>query len=307
MTPILAHLVTAEEAGWALLGRWSWDDPTLIIPLSLGALYTIGLCKWPKPRPLKPWQPYSFYAGLVIGVIAVSSPIDVVSDDLFLMHMVQHLLIVMVAPPLVLLGAPTTPILRGLPSWVKRGVVAPLMRNVGIRSFYGWITFPFVVWLAFTVNMWAWHFYSGAYELAMRNTATHIFQHWTFVATATLFWWTIIDPRPLKSRIPYPLRIFFIGATMMQNVLLGAGITFQDEVLYPFYQNRGQLWGIAPLDDQQTGGLIMWIVGTMMLVAALIAVLVIWLREEDEKGNRQGGSSARAMNPKVAVRGRPPL
>ncbi len=296
MDLVLAHTVgPGSSEGWAIAKLWSWDDPSLLVVLLLGIVYARGLRNWPQPRALRPWQPWAFYTGLVLLVLTLASPIDVLSDDLFFMHMAQHLLLVMVIPPLVLLGAPTTPLLRGLPAWARRGGVVPLMRSRNVRSAYRAITYPPAAWLLFTINMWTWHFAGEAYELAVQDWALHIFQHWTFVFTATLFWWAIIDPRPLRARVPYGLRGIFVGITMFQNVALGAGITFQTEVLYAYYGARDRLWGITPLGDQQAGGLVMWIVGTMMLVPALVIVTAVWLRKDEERVRREEQKTYEAM------------
>ena len=285
---IYAHSSGGDlDPGIGILASWTWKEPTLLVILAVGILYARGLRNWPHPRPMKPWRPYFFYAGLAFLVIALVSPIDALSDDLFFMHMIQHLLMVMVAPPLLLLGAPTTPLLRGVPKFVLKGVVAPLMRNQEVRSSYRFLTYAGTVWVLFSINMWAWHFYGGAYERATQNAALHIFMHWTFITTATLFWWVVIDPRPLRSRIPYPLRLIFLGVTMFQNVALGAGITFQTSTLYPYYATRARLWDISPLSDQQAGGLVMWIIGTMMIMTALLITTAIWLDREEKRSRKE--------------------
>ena len=122
--------------------------------------------------------------------------------------------------------------------------------------------------------------------------------HWTFIGTASLFWWIVIDPRPLRSKIPYPLRVFFLGVTMFQNVALGAGITFKSTILYPYYESRPRLWEITAFSDQQAGGLVMWIIGTMMFVGALIVVLAVWL-DKEEKRTRSQEAKAAVAGPKV--------
>ena len=288
MPGILAHVVgEGASQGWGVLRQWTWTDPTLLVPLALAILYARGLRNWPHPRPLKSWRPYSFYAGLLFLVIALASPIDAMSDDLFFMHMVQHLILVMIAPVLLLLGAPTTPLLRGLPGFVRKNVIAPLMRSPKARSLYRSITFAGTAWLLFSINLWTWHFYGDAYERATTNAALHIFMHWTFITTAMLFWWAIIDPRPLRSRIPYPLRLVFIGVTMLQNVALGAAITFRNDILYPYYATRARLWDISPLTDQQAGGLVMWTIGSMMFMLAIIITIAVWFDKEEKRSRKE--------------------
>ena len=288
MLGVLAHNSSeGQGAGWEVLGSWSWD-PILLIPLALGVLYARGLRNWSfEPRLWKPWQPYLFYTGLAAVVITVASPIDALADDLFFMHMIQHMLLVMVGPPLILLGAPTTPVLRGLPPAIRRNVVKHLAGSLRVRSLYRWLTFPVVGWLLFVFNGWTWHMYTPSYDLALRDGGVHLLQHGTFVATASLFWWSVIDPRPLRSQLAYPLRLIYLGVTMFQNVALGASITFRDEILYPFYAEGPRLWNLAALSDQRTGGLIMWIVGDMMIIAALLITMAIWFRRGEERSRQE--------------------
>ena len=279
---VLAHVPPPPDAsgevhqGLELLLQWPLANPLLLIPIAFGILYAHGLRRWPQPRTLRPWAPYSFYAGLGLMIFALGGPLDALADDLFSMHMVQHMVLMMIAPPLVLLGAPTTPVLKGLPQAVRRQVVAPLMRSASARSVYRFLAHPVTIFLTFTINLWMWHFYGQAYETATQRMWVHIIEHWTFISTAMLFWWVVIDPKPLRSSLSYPLRMLFIGVTMFQKVVLGAFITYRHAVLYEYYEGRPRLWGLSAVYDQQLAAMWMWIGGTMVLTVALIIVMVVW-------------------------------
>ena len=291
LTPdILAHVVGSDGAGrgWDAATQWAFDPLALFVVLLPGLLYARGLRKWKvRPRPLKRWQPYFFYAGLFVSGAALISPIDALADDLFVMHMTQHLLLLMIAPPLILLGSPTTLILLGLSQSVRQRVVKPLLRNWTVRAAYGVVTFPAITWVLFVTTTWSWHFVGGAYDAAVGNYGIHTLQHVTFITAGMLLWLVIVDPRPMRSRLTYPFRMIFITITEFQNVLLGVAITFQPALLYSSYAEGSGLWGITPLNDQQVGGVLMWGGGVMMLLIALVVTGVVWFDKMEEQARRE--------------------
>lgn len=286
MRSILEHGVGSGADGWGVLGLWSFDPLVLVIVVLPGVLYGRGLRQWHnRPSSFASWRPYLFYGGLAALFLALSSPIDSLADDMFTFHMLQHLIIQMIAPPLMLLGAPTTPILKGMPKLVRLEFVRPLVRNRTVRTLYNGLTIPVVTWLLFTLSMWTWHFWPGAYETAITNAWAHTGQHVSFSVTSLLLWWTIVDPKPLRSRLSYPLRMVFIFAILSQVVSLGAAITFRGDIIYTFYETRTRLWGLTALEDQQSAGALMWIAGVMMLVLALSVTFGVWW-EKQEKQSR---------------------
>lgn len=303
LPPMLGHVPSPSgldgntPQGWGVLLHWTLTNPLLLLPLAAGILYALGLRHWPRPWTLRPWAPYSFYLGLALTVAALAGPLDALADDLFSMHMIQHMVLMMIGPPLLLLGAPTTPILRGLPASFKKSVVSPLMQSSGARSIYRFLAHPVTIFVSFSTTVWMWHFVTGAYEMATQHSWLHIGEHWTFIATAMLFWWVIIDPKPLRSRLSYPIRILFMGATMIQQVALGAFITYRETVLYPYYATRPRLWGITAVSDQQLAAMYMWIGGTMVLTISLVIIIAMWFDREERKSKEREAAedAARAV------------
>lgn len=286
---ILGHISSPGDAeGWDLLTLWGFDPLWLLLVLIPSLLYARGLVTWEnKPLNWSRWRPYSFYTGQLLITAALISPIDALADDLFTFHMLQHVLIMMMGPPLVLLGAPTTPVLLGLPLKLRQLLVKPLVRHPAVRRLYGFFTFPVIAWSLFVLSTWSWHFVSGAYELSLSNELVHIGQHFSFGFTAFLLWWTIIDPAPLRSKLPYPLRIPILILTLLQNVALGAALTFRGDVLYPYYEERIGLWGLTALEDQQAGGAMMWVLGVMMLMLALVFTFSVWFDKNEKHAREQ--------------------
>lgn len=299
---LLAHVLPPPESGgavsegWRILLHWNLTNPLLLLPFAAGILYARGLSRWPKPWTLRPWAPYSFFGGLALMTLALAGPPDALADDLFSMHMIQHMVLMMIGPPLILLGAPATPILKGLPTGFRKSVVSPLMQSKGAHSFYRFVAHPVTIFLMYSIDVWMWHFYKHSYEYATQHPWVHIAEHWSFVTTSMLFWWVLIDPKPLSSRLNYPIRILFMAATMAQQVVLGAFITYRETVMYPYYADRPRLWGISALYDQQLAAMYMWIGGTGIMTVALVIIIAMWIdREEKRAKEREAWQDADAF------------
>lgn len=273
-----SHDVINEGTDW-----WrAWSvDPQFLLPLALlGFWYARGLRRWPqRTRAHAPWRTVSYYVGLAVLALAVESPLDRLGEHHFSMHMVQHNIVMMIVPPLILLGAPTTPVLRGMPGWLRRGVVRPLAGNPLVRRGCRALTFPIIPMVLFTVSQWAWHLMPGWYDAALNNDALHNLQHASFLAVAMLFWWNIIDPRPLHSRIPLPARVLYFYGAMVPKHILAAFITFADAPFYPTYERVTRFLPGTPLEDQQMAGLLMWVpFGELINLITAGAILGFWFR-----------------------------
>jgi cytochrome c oxidase assembly factor CtaG len=257
---------------------WVWR-PAVLIPLcALGALYVRGwwrLRRAPRTRGAAPaWRLAAYLAGLASVVLALCSPLELLSELSFTAHMVQHQLLLMTAPPLLLLAEPFPMVLWGLPPRPRRRVGALVARPGPVRSVLRTLTWMPVAGGLYTLTLWGWH-YPLAYEAALRFPVLHDVEHLTFFGTAVLFWWPIVNPAPrprrLTTGVMYGARIGYLILATAQNTLLGAVLGLAERALYPSYAAAPRLlaeW--SPVDDQSFGGGVMWSGSHMFLVAVLV-------------------------------------
>src|SRR5215468_447933 len=260
-----------------LLQSWIFE-PWIIVPLSLGSI--IYLHGWRQlhrrlPRRFAAWRLIVFQSGVLALFFALASPLHELAERLLQFHMVQHLLLMMVAPPLLLLGAPVLPLLRGLPRPVLQHWVGPLFASKRLQRLAHFFTHPLVCLLAFTVSNVAWHV-PRLYELALRSEFWHDVQHLCFLSTGLLFWWPVVQPWPSRARWPRWAMIPYLLFADIQNTALSAVLIFSERVLYPTYAAVPRLWGVSALDDQAAAGAIMWVPGSMIFLIP-VAVLAIRL------------------------------
>lgn len=190
-------------------------------------------------------------------VLAIESPVDRLGEHHFTFHMVQHEMFILIGAPLTLLGAPLTPVLLGMPRWARRRVVRPVAASRVGHAAYRGLTFPpFSVGLL-VVLLSAWHLVPGWFDAALRNDLIHDMQHFSFLAGGFVFWWTVIDPMPLRSRLSYGQRMLYLPPMMATRVMPGALLTFADEPFYDSYAEVNRIIPLTPIEDQQLGGLLM--------------------------------------------------
>ena len=271
--------IAAGERWWT---QWQLDLELLVPVLLLGVLYVRGLHRWhDRSRPHPWWQTASYFCGLAIVVLSQASPLGSLSHHHFSMHMIQHELTIMLAAPLILLGAPTTPVLRGLPRAVRHRIVRPLARSRIVYGVFRTITHPLVAAAFFISVLWAWHLAPGWYNTALTNEPIHDIQHASFMAAGLLFWWNIIDPAPRRSRMSYLLRMAFLFAISTPKHFLGAIIVFADRELFTGYQNTRLIFEIERMNDQALGGLIMWVPSQMMMLVSIGIVFAVWAHKSE--------------------------
>jgi putative membrane protein len=281
---VLAHGATAPPPTFpAVLLEWRFD-PLVILPLgATAAAYLLAVTAVNRAHPgnrhprTRTWF---FMAGLAAIGLALASPIEAYEGVLFSVHMVQHLLLMLVAPPLLLAGGPITLALRVSAPSVRRSLLWVLHSPV-VKA----ISFPVVAWILFAAVNWGWHF-STLYDQALENDLLHYVQHATFLGAALLFWWPITGVDPSPWRMPYPVRLFYLFLALPQNSFLGVALLSASTVLYPHYVTNGRTWGPAPLEDQQLGGILMWVAGDIAFLVGMAIVIVIWMRREERKTAR---------------------
>jgi putative membrane protein len=270
----------------AFLTSWNFRADVMLIVAVLAVAYTYGwqrLCSRGYQGTARGWQPASYLTGLMIVGLALLSPIDRFASVLFTLHMVQHLLLMMVAAPLLLLADPVPAFLWVLPRRTRHRIGRLLSRDAAVRRGLWALTWMPVAWLVFVGNLWAWH-YPAAYQAALQHEFIHDVEHLAFFGTALLFWWPVINPAPRVHGRLHPghptLHILYLTTAAAQSVALGALIALPERVLYPFYTAAPRLWGLSPLNDQALGGGIMWVSAHMYLLPILLVVARL-LKEEE--------------------------
>src|SRR5262249_25444426 len=188
-------------------------------------------------------------------------------------HMIQHLLLLMVAPPLILYGAPYLPLLRGLPPRVLKHGVGPFLISPGWQRFARTLTHPLVCWLAFTLTSLTWHV-PAFYELALRSRFWHEVEPLCFLGSALLFWWPVVQPWPSREQWPRWAMIPYLFLADVQNTALAAFLIFCDRVVYPSYAAAPRLWNLSPLEDQAAAGAVMWVSGSVAYLIPLGLVTI---------------------------------
>ena len=270
-------------AGQNPLSAWNTNPIPSFLLILAAYLYLTGLSRWHLPtHPIGRWQRISFFSGLVVVFIALQSPIDPIAEHMFSFHQLQHILIRMIAPLLILGGAPLTPMLRGLPPWALLGVVRPIVRNDLARRAYFRLTNPVVATFIFLGVLYLWQF-PVSMNLALRNDFVHEFMHLTMMFSGFLFYWLVIDPKPHRSRLHYGLRVLYLGLIVIPNTMLGVALVFAGAPIYSEYVEAGQLFGMSIMTDQQLGGLMLWVPGDMMSIVAAGVVMVLWYQKEEEQ------------------------
>ncbi len=282
--PVLGHGAEAPPPTLpGVLLDWNFDPVALftIVAGAVGYLWAVRRVNTAHPgNRQRPYRTWVFLAGLAAIAVALLSPIEAYEGSLFSVHMVQHMLLELVAAPLLLAGAPITLTLRTASPSVRKALLVVLHSRL-VRV----LSFPVIAWIVFAAVNWGWHF-SVLYDQALEIRALHYLQHATFLGAALLFWWPVIGADPSPWRLPHPVRLLYLFLAMPQNSFLGVALMSAPTVLYKHYLTNGRTWGMSPLDDQALGGVIMWVVGDLAFLAGMAAVVALWVRHEDRRTAR---------------------
>lgn len=254
-----------------LLTAWDWEPSVVLGCIALVLAYLAAL----RFRPSMAWVP--FLLGVGILLLSLVSPIDVLGDRyLFSVHMLQHLLMIVVIPPLLLLGLPAD-LVRRIVAWRPARIVATASSNGP------------AAWLLAVTTLYVWHV-PVLYDAALHSEPLHILEHLCFLVTATIFWWPVLAPLP-EYRLPVASAIIYLFAASIANDALGIAITFAAPGLYPTYLRPDNAQGILTLlrdnlgisasQDQQAAGILMWIPSNLPFLVAIIGLLIRWFGEPE--------------------------
>jgi putative membrane protein len=271
--------IEAKEA----LTWWTLDPLALSMVGLSTCTYSRGLfVLWQEAgvgRGIRRAEASAFYLGQLSLLLALVSPLDRLSDLLFSAHMTQHEILLLVAPPLVVLGKPIVAL-----GWAfgarRRARVLGALSSALPSVVWRWLSAPLSILLLHGIVLWLWHV-PMLFEAALRSEAIHALQHATFFLTAVVFWWGIAHGR--YGRGGYGLASAFVFATAMHTSILGALITFASRLWYPLYAARGALWSVEVADDQALAGLIMWVPGGVLLALLALGLFAAWLGESGRR------------------------
>jgi putative membrane protein len=279
LIPILAH-PGQPPAPHDLWSAWNLD-PVLLGGLLLTAwAYWRGQTSGPR-RPIDTWRARCFTGALVALGLALLSPLDALSNALASAHMVQHLLLLLVAAPLLALSAPSSAILRGSPLALRRAS-GRWRRRLGLtHGNLGALRHPAAVWLLSVGAIWFWHA-AAPYDATLDNQLLHVLEHASFLVTAVLFWQVVVGVRG-AARVSGGLGVLLVFAMAMQSVFLSVLLTFARTPWYSGYATTTASWGLDPLTDQQVAGVIMWIPAGGIYLAAALVLLVTWIRATERE------------------------
>jgi putative membrane protein len=237
--------------------------------------------RWPA------WRTAVFFLGIAVVLFALLPAIDVLAADLFSIHMLQHVLLTAIAPPLLFIGEPVRPVLLGLPDVLRLRVVRPLARNGVARAVMHTLRHPLVAVVLFVGGVYLWH-WPALYDAALNNAVVHSLEHAHFFGSAMLFWSVVIDPVPFRGTLPYAARIIYLLlAGAAQNTLLGGILSFSTRQLYPHYADRTAAYGIDAMTDQRIGGALMWVIGDAVFLLGVSLAFFRWLAHEEETQRRR--------------------
>ena len=287
----------------------SWSAPIGVnVFLSLTALvYARGWFRLhaAAPKLIPAWRLAAFLAGIVFVWIAIGSPVEAFDDVSLTVHMVQHLLLMSVAPPLILLGAPALPLLRGLPQTIAREVAGPFLHWRLVKRLGRALAHPALCWLAAAFALIGWHI-PAIFDLALRWDWLHELEHATFLGTGLLFWWPVVQPWPSNARWPrWSIPLYLFGATLPCDVL-SAFLAFCNRVVYSSYLSRPSVFGLSAIEDQQCAAALMWTCVTFIfLVPAVMVTMQILSPQEtpvpDANGDELRGVPPQPLTSKLEV------
>ena len=253
----------------------AWEfEPGTVIPLALSALLYLRGAR--VKRGVRVRDMALFWSGWLLLTLSLVSPLHPLGEALFSAHMTQHEVLMVCAAPLMVLSRPLTPLLWGLPFGWRRAL-GRFSKTAPVRATWLAITAPLAAWSIHAVALWVWHA-PALFQATLTNEWVHAAQHCSFFFSALLFWWSLFYAH---GRSGYGSAILYIFTTAVHSSILGALLTFSTVVWYPAYRLTVGAWGLTPLEDQQIGGLIMWVPASLVYVAACLILLAAWMRESD--------------------------
>jgi putative membrane protein len=251
-------------------------------------IYFLGLARlWRRAglgHGVPAWRAACFIVGIIILALALSNPMDELADRAFSMHMVQHMLLIKIIAPLLLLGEFTSVFLWAVGNKAAHRLGAGWKRSRWAGTLWQRLTHPWTAWILFTLCLWIWHI-PTFYQIALKNELIHDVEHLMFLGTSLLFWWYLLQ-KGSDHRTRYGMVVLYLFAALMQESALGALLTFSSASWYSSYASAA-LWGLSPLVNQQLAGVIMWLPGGIFFMLLIVLYFGQWLQaiEKSQPGH----------------------
>jgi putative membrane protein len=276
-----------------LLSRWD-VTPDILVPVVLVyAIYANGLVRRPGMLEARLWRHAAFFWGVMAVFLSLASPLDAFADRLFFMHQVQHMLIRLLGPMLIALSQPQGVLIAGLPSWVRRKALVPLLASRAPGAIFGFLTHPVVATALFVASLYVWQ-WPRLHNLAILNEGVHYLMHVTMLAAGLLFFWRVFDQRAAPKGTRFGLRLMMLWVAVLANIPIGVFTSFKSHELYTAYDVAGRLFHMSAMDDERLGGFIMWAPSSMMMLLAVLVVIHAWAGHEETLDDRRIASASPA-------------
>ncbi|MCW2936158.1 MAG: putative copper resistance protein [Actinomycetia bacterium] len=281
---------------WQVLGTWTFAPFPGLVILVTAAAYVAAAVTVSRRNPGRPWpaaRTACFLGGLLLAWIVILGPVGAYDDVFFWAHMVQHIVLMMIIAPLLLLGRPVLLLLRVTRPEARRRMIVPVLRSRAVRV----LTDPVLTWLLFAGTLIGTHF-SPFYNYALYHPAVHDYvEHPLYLGVALLYYYPLLDGSAGQHRTPHGARVVSLGLMMMPEALTGFFIYAQGHVLYSWYVAVARPFGPNPLTDQQIGGAMMWGGGMLLDTGWMIVAVAAWLNAEQAKTRRIDAELARQQVP----------
>lgn len=277
----------------AFLGSWDLRIELIIVLALAGTIYTRGWLRMRQRTAARQgdnpwragarWRPLLYVGGLLVLGLALMSPIDVMGSQLFYVHMIQHVLVVSIVPPMLWLANPLPFVLWGLPDWFRLQFGRLLGRKGGLRHGLKQFAGPGVVWISYVIFYLGWHD-PMLYNAALEREWVHDLEHFSFFGAAMLYWWHVLGAGPVVHK-PFSTvgRFIFLLLAVPPNMIAGIVIAFSESPIYSHYEAMPRIWGMSVMADQRLAGVIMWVPGSMMYMIFALILAARWLKKEEEK------------------------
>lgn len=279
---MLLPLLHVSSESRPFLLAWAIDPPVFIglVLASLGYWLAWRRVRLAGRRTLPTSYAVFYYTGLLAIAVALLGPFDVYNENSLLMHMSQHLLLLQAAGPLIWLGRPVQLALQAISPRRSGPVLKTVLRRSWVRSILSFMSHPLVAFIIFNVTLIFWHV-PRMYDAALSHQIIHDLEHLAFLSAALIYWWPIIEPVPRHHKVRLGFALGSIFLTGLVSEALGAILSLDSTLLYPFYSHAQPLWGLSPLADQEYAGLLMWVGGGMLYLTIIFAILIRSLGGDD--------------------------